>query len=321
MNVSRIKCSVLKNIFGMHANMSVRTFKSANCLTMRFVQYKHEGCPGLGVQVNDGEHVISLSAADKTIPSNMVSFLNTKYSLGKIEKVIEEQKIVLKLCQVEILPCITKPDKIICVGLNYKGHCDEQKKPYPEEPFFFPKFPSTIIGPYDGVKHSSKTKAMDWEVEMALVIGKKCRNINITNAYDYIFGYTIAQDISARDWQKSRNNGQWLIAKSMDTFCPLGSALVHKSVIPDPHDLQIKCSINGVLKQDGSTSELIHRADKLVSFLSNLITLLPGDIILTGTPSGVGVFREPKEFLKVGDIIQSEISIIGKMENPVVIDE
>jgi 2-keto-4-pentenoate hydratase/2-oxohepta-3-ene-1,7-dioic acid hydratase in catechol pathway len=216
---------------------------------------------------------------------------------------------------------VTKPDKVICVGLNYKGHCDEQNKPYPIEPFFFSKFPSTIIGPYDAVRHSPRSKALDWEVEMAVVIGKQCKNVQINDAYEYVFGYTVAQDISARDWQKTRNNGQWLIAKSMDTFCPLGSVLVHKNEIPDPHKLEIKCSINGVSKQVGSTEELIHRVDKLVSFLSCLITLLPGDVILTGTPSGVGVFREPKEFLKIGDTIESEISGIGKMVNPVTADD
>ncbi|KAL4104951.1 hypothetical protein QTP88_020227 [Uroleucon formosanum] len=319
MSFSRVSCTLLKNAIGIQNN--VRSLSYTNHQAMRFVQYRDGSERGLGIQLNDSKSIVSLSGVDSTIPVDMVSFLHSEYSVERIEKIVQEKKKVLQSNQVELLPCITKPDKVICVGLNYKGHCDEQKKPYPVEPFFFSKFPSTIIGPHDAVRHSSKSKALDWEVEMAVVIGSTCKNVDINDAYKYVFGYTIAQDISARDWQKTRNNGQWLIAKSMDTFCPLGSVLVHKNEIPDPHLLQIKCSINGVMKQSGSTEELIHRVDKLVSFLSNLITLLPGDIILTGTPSGVGVFREPKEFLKVGDIIESEISCIGKMENPVIADK
>jgi len=318
MNFNRISRSVLKNASAVYKRFAARSFSCAGGLAMRFVQYKDGNDRGLGIQCD--EQVISLSGVDKTIPIDMVSFLQGNHSIEQVKNIVEEKKIVLQSNQVKFLPCITKPDKVICVGLNYKGHCDEQNRPYPVEPFFFSKFPSTIIGPNEAVKHSSKSKALDWEVELAVVIGKKCRDVNVEDAYEYVFGYTVAQDISARDWQKTRNNGQWLIAKSMDTFCPLGSVLVHKSEIPDPHQLQIKCSINGNLKQNGSTNELIHRVDKLVSFLSNLITLLPGDVILTGTPSGVGVFRDPKEFLKVGDLIESEISSIGKMTNPVVAD-
>ncbi|XP_050528400.1 fumarylacetoacetate hydrolase domain-containing protein 2 [Daktulosphaira vitifoliae] len=321
MNFNKIFFSVPKTLKSVNHSASYRNLSSYKNLAMRFVQFK-DGCKrGLGIQLDIDGPVVNLNEADSSIPFDMVSFLKSDYSLKNVQKILNEKKVVLELSQIELLPCITGPDKVVCVGLNYKGHCDEQNKPYPKEPFFFSKFPSTIIGPYDSVKHSSISKALDWEVEMAVVIGKKCRKIDVSKAYEYVFGYTVAQDISARDWQKTRNNGQWLIAKSMDTFCPLGSALVHKSEINDPHTLSINCSINGVLKQNGSTGDLIHRVDALVSFLSNLITLLPGDVILTGTPSGVGVFREPKEFLKVGDVIESEIVGIGKMINPVVDDD
>ncbi|XP_050439420.1 fumarylacetoacetate hydrolase domain-containing protein 2 [Adelges cooleyi] len=320
-NYSQKVFSVLRIGLHVNRNIGIRHLSSTRNLAMRFIQFKIGGDRGLGVQLQIDGPVVSLSGADPSIPTDMVSFLNSDYSIGNIQKLVNEKKVVFPANQIEFLPCITNPDKVICVGLNYKGHCDEQNKPYPVEPFFFSKFPSTIIGPYDSVKHSSISKAIDWEVEMAVVIGKKCRKVDVRDAYNFIFGYTVAQDISARDWQKTRNNGQWLIAKSMDTFCPLGSALVHKSEISDPHSLPIKCAVNGVSKQSGSTKELIHRVDALVSFLSNLITLLPGDVILTGTPSGVGVFREPKEFLKVGDVIESEIVGIGKMVNPVVEDD
>ena len=174
---------------------------------------------------------------------------------------------------------------------------------------------------------------------MAVVIGKEAKHVAAKDAMDYVFGYTVSQDISARDWQKQRNGGQFLIGKSMDTFCPLGPAVVHKSLVPDPHSLQISCSINGVQKQCGNTNELIFKIDQIIhlltqyvlysrSFIFQLkvvifstyrsITLKPGDVILTGTPSGVGMHRNPPEYLKAGDVIESEIEILGKLRNTAV---
>lgn len=142
----------------------------------------------------------------------------------------------------------------------------------------------------------------------------------VTDAMDHVFGYTVAQDISARDWQKQRNGGQFLLGKSMDTFCPLGPAVVHKSLVADPHRLRIQCSVNGVNKQDGNTDELIYRIDQIIHLLSQTITLRPGDVVLTGTPGGVGMHRKPAEFLRVGDVIESEIESVGKIRNRVVAD-
>lgn len=156
-------------------------------------------------------------------------------------------------------------------------------------------------------------------MELAVIIGAKAFHVKKENAFDYVFGYSVAQDISARDWQKMRNGGQFLIGKSMDSFCPLGPAVVHKSAV-DPSDLTIKCSVNNVLKQCGKTSELIFAIDDIIERVTQSITLLPGDIILTGTPSGVGMHRNPPEFLKAGDVIESEIEGIGKLINTVVAD-
>lgn len=160
---------------------------------------------------------------------------------------------------------------------------------------------------------------MDWEVELAVIIGAKASHVKKENAFDYVFGYCVAQDITARDWQK-RNGGQFLIGKSMDTFCPLGPAVVHKSSV-NPGDLTIKCSVNNVLKQCGKTSELIFSIEEIIERVTQSITLLPGDVILTGTPSGVGVARTPPEFLKVGDVIESEIEGIGKIINTIVAEK
>ncbi|ERL92768.1 hypothetical protein D910_10076 [Dendroctonus ponderosae] len=224
--------------------------------------------------------------------------------------IIADSKSITPIADAIFLPPVTNGDKVVCVGLNYKGHCDEQKLAYPKEPMFFSKFSSVVVGPFDNVIIPPITNQVDWEVELAVVIGRQAKAIRPDQVQDHIFGYTVAQDISARDWQKSRNNGQFLLGKSMDTFCPLGPAVVTRSKV-DPSDLAIKSWVNGVLKQSGNTSELIFKIDFLVSYLSQIVTLYPGDIILTGTPAGVGVHRNPQEFLKPGDVLESEIEGIG----------
>lgn len=223
----------------------------------------------------------------------------------------------IKTSEIKLLPPILNPQKIICIGLNYKSHCDEQKIEYPKDPVFFNKFPSSLCGAADDIKaHSKVTTKMDWEVELAVVIGSKAFQVHREKAMDHVFGFTIAQDITAREWQK-RNGGQWSLSKSFDTFCPLGPCIVHKSDL-DASNLTIKCSVNDVLKQCGKTNEFIFPIEEIISRLSQSVTLIPGDVILTGTCSGVGVFRNPREFLKVGDVIESEIEGIGKLINKVV---
>lgn len=223
---------------------------------------------------------------------------------------------VVKISDVKLLPPILNPQKIICIGLNYKSHCDEQKIEYPKEPVFFCKFPSSLVGPTDDIKAHKITNKMDWEVELAVVIGTKAFQVRREDALNHVFGYTIAQDITAREWQK-KNGCQWSLSKSFDTFCPLGPCIVHKSDI-NATNLTIKCSVNGVPKQCGKTNEFIFPIDDIISRLSSSVTLVPGDVILTGTCSGVGVFRNPREFLKIGDVIESEIEGIGKLINTVV---
>ncbi|CAH1405374.1 unnamed protein product [Nezara viridula] len=298
-----------------------RFFSNSNVVKMRFVQYKfkNDGPQRLGAQLSENGDIIEISAVKPSLPNNLVDFLKGGSELLNVAKsVVAEGRSIIRLSEVNILAPLTNPDKVICVGLNYKTHCDEQKKPYPEEPFFFSKFSSTIIGPNEEVKHPPNSRALDWEVELGVVIGKKCRLVSKDEANDYIFGYTVTNDISARDWQTpKKNNGQWLFAKSMDTFCPLGPSVVAKEFIQDPHDLTLTCKVNGIEKQNGNTNDMVHNVYDIVSYLSHCVTLLPGDVILTGTPSGVGVFRQPREFLKVGDVITTEISGLGKLENTV----
>jgi len=290
--------------------------------TMKFVQYmlrsEPTGSRHLGVRV--GQDIINLQSIRKGLPTTMVEMLTTHRSfLDELETMkLEEIGQRISVDEVKLLPPISSPDKVVCVGMNYVDHCLEQNCPIPEEPIFFSKFSSTLVGPYDPIPHPKVTKELDFEVELAFIIGKKGKDIPLSSAMDYVFGYTVAHDVSARDWQLKKNGGQWLIGKTMDSFCPIGPHIVTKAEIADPHALAIKCRVNGKTQQDSSTGQIIHRVDKLVSFLSQCCTLLPGDIILTGTPPGVGVFQQPPLFLKKGDVVECEIEKIGIIRNDIV---
>ncbi|CAH0556119.1 unnamed protein product [Brassicogethes aeneus] len=294
-----------------------RKFSVSSKKNMRLVQFtlKSGGPQQLGAQIATDGDIFHLSSIDSSIPNSMVKFLEGGVPLyEKAKRVVAAGKSLVSLNEVNLLAPVLKPNKVACVGLNYSGHCDEQNVPYPKEPMIFSKWASSIVGPYDNVVLPSISSMVDWEVELAVIIGKKAKNIRRDQVNDYIFGYTIAQDISARDWQKSRNNGQFLLGKTMDTFCPLGPVVVTKNKV-DPNNLKIKSWVNGKLKQDGNTSELIFKVDFLVSYLSEIVTLYPGDVLLTGTPAGVGMHRNPPEFLKKGDVLESEIEGIGKLRN------
>ncbi|NXU56464.1 FAHD2 protein, partial [Turnix velox] len=218
---------------------------------------------------------------------------------------------------VRLLAPIGDPQKVIAVGLNYRDHCQEQSVPVPKKPIIFNKFPSAITGPFDDIVQPPDSKEVDWEVELAAIIGKEGRHIEEAVAMEHVVGFTVANDVSARDWQM-KNGRQWLLGKTFDTFCPLGPALVTKEAVTDVHNLRICCSVNGQLMQDSSTSQLIFRLPMLVAWVSRFVTLVPGDILLTGTPAGVGFFRKPPVFLKRGDEVRCEIEQLGTICNKVV---
>ncbi|XP_058443942.1 fumarylacetoacetate hydrolase domain-containing protein 2A [Malaya genurostris] len=298
---------------------SRRHFSKSTKRNMRFVQFTagSDGIQRLGVMSANGSNISDIS---DSAASDLISLIKSGVSLDSIEQKAAKAKI-FPIGEVKLLAPVSNPQKILCIGLNYRGHCEEQNKPIPKEPMFFSKYASTIVGPYDAVVAHKISNQIDWEVELAVIIGKEAKHVTKANALNYVFGYTVAQDISARDWQKSRNGGQFLIGKSMDTFCPLGPAVVHKSLIKDPENLAIKCFVNGVEKQNGNTSELVFKIDDIIEQVTQSITLLPGDVILTGTPAGVGMHRNPPEFLHPGDVIESEIEKIGRIKNSVVTDQ
>jgi 2,4-didehydro-3-deoxy-L-rhamnonate hydrolase len=213
-----------------------------------------------------------------------------------------------------VLP-IERPGKIVCVGLNYRDHAEEQGAALPEEPLLFAKFPNTLIGPGEPIVIPPLVTQCDYEAELGVVIGARVRGVSKENALEAVLGYVCANDVSARDLQFS--DGQWTRGKSVDTFCPVGP-LVPRDEIPDPHDLWIRAIVSGEVLQDSTTANLIFGVDEVISHATKTMTLEPGDLILTGTPAGVGVFRDPQRLLHPGDEVTIEIERVGSLTNPVV---
>jgi 2-keto-4-pentenoate hydratase/2-oxohepta-3-ene-1,7-dioic acid hydratase in catechol pathway len=209
-----------------------------------------------------------------------------------------------------------RPGKIVCVGLNYYDHADESGMPTPAEPLLFGKFPNTLVGPGEPIVLPPTSAHVDGEAELAVVIGPTAHNVDRVRAMDHVFGFTVANDVSARDLQFA--DGQWFRGKGFDTFCPVLPQIVPRGEVPDPHDLRVVQRVNGTVMQDGSTRDLIFDVPTLVAFASAVMTLDPGDLILTGTPPGVGYFRDPRVALRPGDSVEVEVEGIGKLTNPVV---
>jgi 2,4-diketo-3-deoxy-L-fuconate hydrolase len=207
------------------------------------------------------------------------------------------------------------PTNVIGVGLNYREHARESDLPLPEQPVLFAKWTTSVTGPGDPIVLPPTTDEVDYEAELAVVIGKRCSKVHPEEALDYVAGYTCMNDVSARDFQ--RKDGQWVRAKSQDTFGPIGPYVVTTDEIVDPQNLRIRCSINGRILQDSNTADMVFGVRELIAYISQGTTLNPGDLITTGTPQGVGVARKPQIFLKDGDQVVVEIDGIGSLLNPV----
>ena len=211
---------------------------------------------------------------------------------------------------------VPRPAKLICIGLNYRDHAAESNMPIPERPVVFSKFSTAVIAPGEAVVVPATSQQVDYEAELAVVIGRRAKKVSREQAYNYVLGYTAFNDVSARDFQFA--DGQWQRGKSCDTFAPMGQTIVTTDVITDPHKLSIKLILNGQTMQDSNTDQLIFGVPELIEFLSETITLEPGDVIATGTPPGVGFARKPPVFLKPGDQMVVEIEGLGSLNNPVV---
>ncbi len=214
------------------------------------------------------------------------------------------------------------PTNIVCIGLNYKKHAAESKSELPKYPVLFIKNTAAAQNPGDPIEIPQKLAStrVDYECELAVVIGQRCKNVSRANALDYVLGYTCGNDVSARDWQRDGGGGQWCQGKGFDTFCPLGPVLVTRDEIPNPNQLRIRTILNGETMQDWNTNDMIFDVAAIIEYLSSSKTLLPGTVIMTGTPHGVGFARNPPVWLKAGDTVTIDIENIGALTNPVVLE-
>jgi 2-keto-4-pentenoate hydratase/2-oxohepta-3-ene-1,7-dioic acid hydratase in catechol pathway len=273
---------------------------------MRFAYVLLDESPVVVAQANENDDWRRVEFAH-----GMLDVLNADWAY--VEKSIRNGQTI-SADNLRFLAPITQPSKIVAIGLNYMDHCREQNAQPPEKPLIFSKFPSTITGPNTVIQWDpALTNAVDYEAELAVVIGQETRLVTPESALNYVFGYTCANDVSARDLQFG--DGQWTRGKSLDTFCPLGPVIVTTHEIPDPQKLAIRCEVNGQALQNSSTSQMIFDVKNIVAYASRAFTLYPGDIILTGTPAGVGNFRNPKVMLHDGDRVMVEIERIGRLRN------
>jgi 2-keto-4-pentenoate hydratase/2-oxohepta-3-ene-1,7-dioic acid hydratase in catechol pathway len=219
---------------------------------------------------------------------------------------------------VQFLPPIPNPPKIVCLGLNYRDHAMETGAAIPKEPVLFSKFATALIGHGAFIVLPSVSKEVDYEAELVLVVGKRGRHLSAEEAPNYVVGYTIGHDVSARDWQLKKDQKQWMAGKTFDTFAPTGPYLVTADEVRDPHSLGIRLRLNGQVMQDSNTRQMVFSIGAILAYLSQVFTLEAGDLIFTGTPPGVGMARKPPVFLKAGDVVEVEIEGLGVLRNKVV---
>jgi 2-keto-4-pentenoate hydratase/2-oxohepta-3-ene-1,7-dioic acid hydratase in catechol pathway len=264
-----------------------------------------------------GNHIVNLHHASAgELPDDMLEFLKAgEVAMQTARDVLTKADDGISADSVKLLSPVTNPSKVIAIGLNYMDHIREADIGVPELATMFCKYPSAIIGTDADIRWSrGLTQQVDYEAELAVVIGKAAKDVSEANAYDYIAGYMNCNDVSARDLQ-FRPGDQWLRGKCLDSFCPLGPYLVTRDEIDDPHKLSIKCKLNGELMQDSNTCEMIYQVPYLIQYLSEAFTLLPGDVIATGTPHGVGAFRDPPIWLSQGDVVTVEVEGLGSLTN------
>jgi 2-keto-4-pentenoate hydratase/2-oxohepta-3-ene-1,7-dioic acid hydratase in catechol pathway len=233
--------------------------------------------------------------------------------------VFGQYQVTQQKADVKKLLAPVAPAAILCIGLNYRHHAQESKAPIPQFPVLFMKTPTAVQNPDDPIvlPRHLRSDEVDYECELAVVIGRRCKNVSRQQALEYVLGYTCANDVSARDWQGKWGGSQWCRGKTFDTFAPLGPCLVTRDEIPNPNALAIKLTIDGEVLQDWNTNDMIFDVPRLIEFLSGSTTLLPGTVILTGTPQGVGFARKPPRWLRAGDTVTVEIEKIGSLTNPV----
>lgn len=295
---------------------------------MKLVTFMKNDRPSLGVKVEEG--VIDIAAAlsitpMQNIPTEVMDVINGgEEALSMLNSYMDNLDIsldspyMLNEKEVDWGPSVTGPSKIICVGLNYRRHAEETNADYPETPILFSKFNNTLTGNLCDIAVPEVTDQLDYEVELGMVIGKSAKNITKNEALDYVFGYCTANDLSARDLQFKTN--QWLLGKTCDGFSPVGPYIVTADEVSNPNNLSLKTTVNGEVRQNSNTSDMIFYCDEIISYISQHMTLNPGDVILTGTPEGVvlGLPEKERVYLQPGDQVTVEIEKLGKLTNTFV---
>jgi 2-keto-4-pentenoate hydratase/2-oxohepta-3-ene-1,7-dioic acid hydratase in catechol pathway len=293
---------------------------------MRLISYRSGGENKIGVRAGDAIVDVAAahaaSGADGDLPTDIIALLELgddgleaaraagEYGADKADLHAPED--------LELLPLVPRPPKIICVARNYGAHAAEAGLNVLEHPNLFIRFPQSLLADGEAIEVPAVSEQVDWEAELAVVIGKSGKHISQDDAYDYIAGYALFNDVSIRDWQLRVKGGQFGAGKNFDASGPFGPDLVTKNEVEDPMNLAISLRVNGETKQESNTNEMIFSIPVLIEFISKFTTLEPGDVIATGTPSGVGHFRKPPEYLKDGDSVEVEIETIGVQRNPVV---
>jgi 2-keto-4-pentenoate hydratase/2-oxohepta-3-ene-1,7-dioic acid hydratase in catechol pathway len=270
--------------------------------------------------------------ARQEFPSDILSFLESssaqqaaRETLGFLEQLPSaawdlldgRSSIIHRQEQVRLLAPVPRPPKIICIGLNYRDHAAESGATVPAEPILFSKYITAVIGPGEPIRLPATSREVDYEAELVVVIGRRGRDVPEADAMGFVAGYTCGNDVSARDYQLKKAGGQWMIGKTFDTFAPMGPALVTPDELGDPHQLPIRCLLNGETVQNSNTSQLIFGVPQLIAYLSHVFTLEVGDVVFTGTPAGVGFARKPPIFLKPDDVVEIRIDGVGSLRNPV----
>jgi 2-keto-4-pentenoate hydratase/2-oxohepta-3-ene-1,7-dioic acid hydratase in catechol pathway len=281
---------------------------------MRIATFTHDGRTRLGTV--DADEIVDLAAARPDLPRDMQAFLEAGPQARLAAAEARGGGPRLPLADVHLEAPIARPPKFLAVGLNYADHVAEAGLETPERPTIFNKQSTCVTGPTDPVHVPRASHVLDYEGELGFVIGRRCRHVSRDDAQDVIAGYLVVDDVTVRDWQL--RTPTWTIGKSFDTHGPIGPWIVTTDELPDPHQLRLRTWVNGALKQESNTKELIFDCFTLVEHLSTAFTLEPGDIVATGTPSGVGIARKPPELLKAGDVVRVEIEGIGSIENPVI---
>jgi len=299
---------------------------------LRLASYRVGNAIRLGSVVNDrvfdlNRAYTALLGERRAFPSDMVSLLEGgEEALRKVrdlhdaiasnDRASRAKGVSYAIDEVKIVAPIPRPRKnIVCLGVNYPEHAAERKREPPKYPVFFTKAPTSVIGPGEPIVLPRCSQLIDYEVELAFILGRRGRDIAEADAWDYIAGYTVLNDVTARDLQRAHQ--QWFKGKSLDTFAPMGPFLVTPEEVLDPHDLTIRLSLNGKTMQEDSTRELLFSIPEIVASLSACMTVEAGDIVATGTPGGVGDSRAPPVYLKAGDIVRAEVEGVGVLENPV----